>query len=172
MTATTALTLYQIEDHLAALIDSVDMVPDDEPGLLAELEEDIARTLELELKKVDGVSHMLAHFESQAQFAAAEIKRLQASKKRYERAGERLEAYVRGAMQLAGRDKLEGETSTLQIRKNPAAVYISNCDAIPAEYQVISTSVSVDKARVSKALKAGVVVPGAELVQGERLERR
>ena len=170
--AINALTLYQIEDHLTALIDSVDMVPDDEPGLLAELEADIARTLEMELRKVDGVCHMLAHFESHAQFAAAEIKRLQSAKKRYERASERLEAYVRAAMDLAGMRKLEGETSTLAIRTNPAAVYISNFESIPAEFQVISTTVSIDKDRVKKALRAGVEVPGAELIHGERLERR
>jgi len=172
MTATAAMTLYQIEDRLCALLDSVECVPEDEPGLLAELEEDIARTLQAQLRKVDGITRMLAHFESQAEFAAAEIKRLQAAKKRFERAAERLESYVRDAMDVAQVRKLEGETSALAIQQNPAAVFITSFEDVPAGYKVVKTEISIDKAAVKKAIQSGVAVPGAELVRGDRLVRR
>ncbi len=167
MTTANALTLYQIEDRLAALIDSIECVPDDEPGLLAELEEDIARTLEQELRKVDSVHHMLAHFESQAAFAAAEVKRLQLRKARFERAGERLAAYVGAAMELAGKTRIEGDTTTFKLAKNPPSVLILDEAAVPACYKThVPESWTVRKADVARDLKKGIAVPGADLSEG------
>ncbi len=91
------------------------MVPDDEPALKAELEEQIARLVAAEIAKVDGVSRMLAHFENQAAFAAQEIKRLQERKRAFERSYERLESCAKLAMEAAGKTKLEGTTSTLAL---------------------------------------------------------
>src|SRR5205823_13690450 len=110
-----------------------------------ELEEMIRRAVQAEIQKVDGISRMLAHFESQAQFAAAESKRLQGRKKAFERAGERLELYVRSAMELAGVKKLEGQTTTLSLRVAPASVLISDFEAVPAEYKEIRTEVVINK---------------------------
>src|ERR1041385_4003707 len=90
----TPKTLYAIEDELLAYLNSVEMIPDDEPGLRSELEEQIAQLLLAERNKVDAVNGMLAHFESQAELAAAEIKRLQDRKKSFEHAYERLEDCV------------------------------------------------------------------------------
>jgi hypothetical protein len=131
-----------------------------------ELEEAITRAVWAEVQKVDGISHMLAHFESQAQLAAEESKRLQARRKAFERSGERLEGYVRRAMELAGVKKLEGQTTTLSLRVAPASVLITNFDAIPAEYKVIRTEIVINKDAVKKALRGGAEVPGADLSKG------
>lgn len=159
-------TLYDIEYELIYLLDTLDGLQPDDIEARVELEEALTRAVRAEIKKVDGISHMLAHFESQAQLAAAESKRLQLRKKAFERSGERLEIYVRNAMALAGVKKLEGETTTLSLRNAPASVLITNFEAVPAEYKEIRTEVVVDKDSVKKALKGGTKVPGAELSEG------
>jgi hypothetical protein len=93
-------TLYQIEDELLTVLDTVELVPDEKLALKAELEEQIARMIAAEIAKVDGVSRMLAHFENQAAFAAQEIKRLQDRKRAFERSYERLESCVKLTMEV------------------------------------------------------------------------
>jgi hypothetical protein len=159
-------TLYEIEYELSYLLDTLEGLLPEEQETRVELEEAITRAVRFEIQKVDGISHMLAHFESQAQLAAEESKRLQARRKAFERSGERLEGYVRRAMDLAGVKKLEGQTTTLSLRVAPASVVITNFDAIPAEYKEIRTEVVVNKDAVKKALKGSAEVPGADLSKG------
>jgi hypothetical protein len=161
-----ACTLYEIEYELIYLLDTLEGLLPEEEEMRLELEEAITRAVRSEIQKVDGISHMLAHFESQAQLAAAEGKRLQARRKAFERSGERLEGYVRSAMDLAGVRKLEGQTTTLSLRIAPASVLITNFDAVPAEYKEIRTEVVINKDAVKKALKGGAEVPGADLSEG------
>jgi hypothetical protein len=163
---TTTCTLYEIEYELIYLLDTLEGLLPEEEETRVELEEAITRAVWAEIQKVDGISHMLAHFESQAQLAAEESKRLQARRKAFERSGERLEGYVRRAMELAGVKKLEGQTTTLSLRVAPASVLITNFDAIPAEYKVIRTEIVINKDAVKKALKGGSEVPGADLSKG------
>ena len=159
-------TLYEIEYELIYLLDTLEgLLPEEEQARL-EIEEMIRRAVQAEIRKVDGISHMLAHFESQAQLAAAEGKLLQARKKAFERAGERLEFYVRSAMDLSGVKKLEGQTTTLSLRAAPASVLITNFEAIPAEYKEIRTETVINKDALKKALRSGKKVYGASLSEG------
>ena len=159
-------TLYEIENELLFLLDTLEGLEPADEEIRAELEEAITRAIEIEIRKVDRISHMLAHFESQAELAAAEGKLLQARKKAFERAGERLEFYVRSAMDFSGVKKLEGQTTTLSLRAAPASVLITNFEAIPAEYKEIRTEVVINKDAVKRALKGGMEVPGADLSTG------
>ena len=159
-------TLYEIEYELTYLLDTLEGLLPEEEQMRLELEEAITRAVRAEIQKVDGISHMLAHFESQAQLAAAESKRLQARKKAFERSGERLELYVRKAMELAGVKKLEGQTTALALRVAPVSVLITDFDAVPAEYKEIRTEVVINKDAVKKALRGGAEVPGADLSKG------
>ena len=158
-------TLYQIEDELLVALDTIEMVPDEEPALKGELEEQIVRLIASEIAKVDEVSRMLAHFDNQAAFAAQEIKRLQDRKRAFERSYERLESCAKLAMEVAGKTKLEGTTSTLALRKSPTSVFLRNFDQVPPEYFSVKIERWVDKDKVKRALKAGIEVPGAELVE-------
>jgi phage host-nuclease inhibitor protein Gam len=156
-------TLYEIEYELLYLLDSLEGLAPEDDEMSLELDAAITRAVRAEIEKVDGISHMLAHFESQAELAAAESKRLQSRKKAFERSGERLELYVRRAMEIAGAKKLEGQTTTLSLRIAPPSVLISNFEAVPAQYKEIRTEVVINKDAVKKALRSGREVPGAEL---------
>ena len=158
-------SLYEIIDHLGALLDTLDMVASDEERKAIEAE--INAYCVAEVRKVDGIAGYLAHCEAQQQFAAAEIKRLQARKGVYEGRQERLEEYCIRVMEDAKVKKLEGKTATLWLRACPSSVQILDEAAIPADYKVSRTETSVDKKAVKAALEADVDVPGADLIIGK-----
>ncbi len=59
---------------------------------------------------------------------------------------------------------------TLTRRKNPPRVEILNEDEIPQLYRKMELVEKIDKQGIAKALKDEFIVPGARLVQTERLE--
>jgi hypothetical protein len=154
-------SLYEIVDYLEALLVSIDMIEDE--ALRAEAEREIDLYLQAEVKKVDRITSYLAHLEAQQAMAAAEIKRLQDRKRAAERAQERVEASVMRVMVLWGMPKMEGRTSTLQLKSCPASVEVINQALVPQEFIRTTISESVDKTAAKAALKCGEV-PGLKLI--------
>ena len=96
-----ALSLYAIEDQLAALVDTLEIVPvDQEDELVARLGEALAHAVE----KRDSMGRFLAHLDDQISFADAEIKRLEERKQSFARILERTESYVVRIIQSLGQD--------------------------------------------------------------------
>lgn len=182
-------TLYDIQDHIAALIESAETVA---PEQEAEFLQDFQHWLEARGEKVDSVAQFMCHLESQIDLAKSEIERLRDRKHAYEIALERLKSYVVRVMEASGQKKLEGHTVTLSIRKCPASVEIVNEPEISPDYKVVSLSlparlleqvldaidfnlagkvlerssdkdVTVDKRALLDALKAKTPVSGARL---------
>ena len=140
---TTALTLYDIEGHLAALAESVETVtPEQEQEFL----EDFKAALTSAAEKRDRVAHHLAHLEHQQEFAAKEISRLQKFKKEREAAQARLEGYVSYCIRSQGKDKdgkykkLEGDTTVMFLRGCAASVEVTDIDAVPLDYQSVTVT--------------------------------
>jgi hypothetical protein len=99
--AVTAASLYLIEDQLAALIETAELVsPEQEQEFRGEFQ--VALTAAVE--KRDRVGQFLAHLEQQIAFARFEIDRLRQRKATCERALERLENYVIGTIENLGTD--------------------------------------------------------------------
>jgi Siphovirus Gp157 len=137
-TVTIALTLYDIEEHLIALTESVETVTADQEQ---EFLEDFQAALTSAAEKRDRVAYHLAHLEQQQAFAAKEISRLQKFKKEREAAQARLEAYVSYCIEAQGKDKagkykkLEGNTTVMFLRSCPASLEVHDLDAVPLDYQ-------------------------------------
>jgi len=131
-------SLYAVEEHLAALTDTVELVaPDQEQQFLSEFQ--VALTTAAE--KRDRVANFLAHLEAQQTFAAAEISRLQALKKHYAAVEERLEGYVTYVIQSLGKDakgkyrKLEGKTTVMFLAGVPTSVDVFDHASVPLDYK-------------------------------------
>jgi len=138
--AVTAAPLYAIEDHLAALIETAELVsPEQEQEFRAEFQTAIAAAVD----KRDRVGQFLAHLEQQISFARFEIDRLRQRKATFERVMARLENYVIETIENLGTDskgkyrKLEGTTTTFSVRACPPSVEITNETAIPSEYKML-----------------------------------
>lgn len=158
-------SLYEIQDHLQALFDSVDMI--DSPELREQAELDIQRYLEASVRKVDGVANYLSLCEGQQATTKAEIKRLEERAAAWEAREERVRKYVQDVMEKAGEKKLEGQTNTFLLRAAPASVVILDEAEIPAEFKRTTVTVQVDKDAIKKAINAGQDVSGADLSMGK-----
>ena len=138
--AVTAAQLYVIEDHLAALIETAELVsPEQEQEFRAEFQTALTAAVD----KRDRVGQFLAHLEQQIDFAKFEIDRLRQRKATCERALARLEDYVIGTIENLGTDskgkyrRLEGKTTTFSLRACPPSVEVTDESAIPAEYKLL-----------------------------------
>jgi hypothetical protein len=140
-----ALTLYQIEETLGALVDTLDIVPaDQEEELVARIGEAMIQAID----KRDNMGRFLAHVDAQIEFASAEIKRLQDRKQMFERVLERTESYVVRVVKSLGLNpkgrwqRLEGRTVTFGLRKSPASVAIDDDTVVPAAYRKATIKLS------------------------------
>jgi hypothetical protein len=134
------LSLYALESDLGALLECAETVtPEQEAQYRAELAEALQKTTE----KRDRVAQFLAHCESQAELAKAEIKRLQDRRQFFERAAERMKSYVSWIIREMGPDekgawrKLEGKTATLSLRKMPDVLQVDDEASIPPKFKTL-----------------------------------
>jgi hypothetical protein len=156
------MTLYEISDHLVALLDTVDLCETDTQR--AECEAEIDRTIEAQLNKVDNVNRFFSYLESQTDLAEREIKRIKARGAVFANLYERLEQYVIRGMQIRNLRKIEGDTSKLTLRTNTPGVEIDDEAAVPAKFKtIIPATFTIDKRSIKKAIDAGEDVPGAHL---------
>ena len=132
-------TLYEFEDNLQALVNSIDLA--EEPSARESVLEEIGQALRRASEKRDAVAAFLNHCELQRRFADAEIARIEKRKASIARVQYELESYlVRVVEQYAtpdrrGVQRLEGNFSSLRIQKNPDSVLITDVGAIPSAFK-------------------------------------
>lgn len=195
------LTLYDTEEQLQALLDTEDLVSQDQAE---EFQLALKTALQSNKDKRDGVVKFLAHCDSQVQLAETEIKRLRERAERFDSASTRLRAYVVAVFKLIHAPdekgkypKLEGQTCSLGLQRNPASVDITDEDAVPEKYKEVTLTLpaevvaqigtelafsdsammapwidargraSVKKTAVGRDLKNDIEVPGARMKDGE-----
>jgi hypothetical protein len=160
--------LWKIEDELQALLDSLDVCPEELKG---ELEQRIARYLGAEIEKVDRVGAVLSSLDGVAANAKTEIERLRARQQAAEKAAARLEAYVLHV--LRGRDgkPLKGRNVTFSVRHSEALI-IDDPGAVPDKWKRTTVAIDIPKDPIKKAIKAGEDIPGVHVEQREDLQRK
>ncbi len=133
-----ARTLYDLESHLAALLDTEEVVPED---LEREYALELHATLVGTAAKRDRVGQFLQHLKSQIAFAHTEVSRLQQREVRYTAALNRLQGYVTTVIESLGKDskgarkKLEGTTLTLSLHGCVQRVDLPDEEAVPSKYK-------------------------------------
>ena len=160
--------LWQIEEDLAALLDSVDICPDE---LRPELEERIAQYVGYEVDKVDRVNAVLTSLDHVAQNAKAEIERLRVRQQAAQRASDRLSEYVIHLIRRRDGKPLNGRNVTFSIRKSEALI-ITDPNAVPDEWKRTTVTVDIPKDPVKRALKGGAAIPGVAIEERENLMRK
>ena len=116
-------TLYELEDNLQALVNSIELAEDpaDRESILEEIGQALRRTVE----KRDAVMAFLRHCQAQQKFADSEIERIQKRKASIARLQEELETHLVQVVERyakpdrRGVQRLEGNFSSLRIQKNP-----------------------------------------------------
>lgn len=164
-------TLDSICQEVATVVASLDDCPE---VLREEMERRVAEHIEKDLDlpaKVNAVAAYLRQLQAEAEHLQGRAEELDAKAKAKRRRIERFKGYVLGAMQRNGLHALKGQEATLSRRKSER-VEVIDCEAVPSEYKVVTTTTSVVKDRIKVAIKRGESVPGARIVQGESLQVR
>jgi hypothetical protein len=132
-------TLYELEDTLQALVNTIDLAED--PSVQEMILDEIGQTLQRTKEKRDRVVAFLRHCEQQQEFADAEVERIQKRKRLIARVHQTLESYlVRIIDEFAEPDRrgvkrLEGNFSSMRLQKNPESVVITDDQALPVAWK-------------------------------------
>jgi hypothetical protein len=144
---TVGRNLYDIEQHLAALVDSVETVdPEEEQQFLVDFQAAMTSARD----KRDRVAHFFANCEALIAGYDREIARLKALKGTFEGAIERMEGMVIGVIKGLGTDakgkyqKLEGDVSRFSVRRNPASITILDEAAVPTRFKSVSVTLPAE----------------------------
>jgi hypothetical protein len=170
-----ACTLYELEDNLQALANSIALT-EDQPTRQLILDE-IGQALRRTKEKRDAVVAFLKHCELQRKFADAEIARIEKRKAFIANVEEQLENYVVQLIEQfappdrKGVQRLEGNVSSIRIQKNPDSVLITDLNAIPPAYKHVTVNMPAD---VWEALLVRVGTEDRQVFEShvEKLESR
>lgn len=153
-------SLYDLSNELALINDE-----------LAESGGELPDELEIRLdslslsfnQKVEGIVKWSKNLEGRESALDKEIARLCERKKATENLRDRLKKYMLESMQRAGKTKVEMDTFTVAIQKNPASLEVVDPEAVPATYKTIRQEVVLDRRQMLDDLKAGKPLEGAKL---------
>ena len=162
--------LYEIvryRSELERLADSGEVPPEEIADTLQALDGDIK-------EKAVQVAAFTRNLESSAEAIREAGLAMIARAERLERRAEGIRSYLLFQCQCAGITKIEAPWFVMSVRKNPPSVVIEDEILIPAELMVTPDPPPKrpNKVAIGAKLKAGEDVPGARLMQTERLEIR
>ena len=140
-------SLYNIEDGLLALIDSEELVSEEQER---EFQTALAKQFRKAVAKRDAVGQFIRHCETMAEASKSEETRLRDRRKFYERAAEKMRGYVKSILETLGPDergswrRLEGNTFSFFLRDNNPSIRIIDPQAIPDRFKDITMTVPAD----------------------------
>jgi len=185
-------TLYQIEDHLEALVNAIALA--EEPLACDVILEEIGQAVREAREKRDAVVGFLKHCADQERFAEAEVERIQKRKAFIAQVRVELERYLTQIIERfaipdrRGIRRLEGNFSSMRIQRNPDSVLIADDQALPVAWKDIVITMPAyswealfqrldleDRAEFEKKVKKTEFKPdkrsiGCELKKGEEIE--
>jgi hypothetical protein len=185
-------TLYEIEDHLDALVNTMALA--EEPAVREVILDEIGQAVRAAKEKRDAVVGFLRHCADQESFADAEIERIQKRKAFIARVRGELERYLTQIIERfaqpdrRGIRRLEGNFSSMRIQKNPDSVLITDDRALPVAWKDIVITMPAyswealfqrldleDRAVFEQEVKKAEFKPdkrsiGCELKKGEQIE--
>ncbi|EDN7865045.1 hypothetical protein GJ150_14700 [Listeria monocytogenes] len=157
-------TLYSIQGKYQQLLNLAEQL---DPELLKDTLESIDDELET---KAENVAFVIKELEGQSLVLETETKRLDERKNTINNNVKRLKQSLFDAMITAKKQKIKTNLFTLDIRKNPPSVIVE--DESKLLNYLIEQPKKIDKTKLGDDLKKGIEVPGAKIIQTERLQIR
>lgn len=136
---------------------------------IADTLESISGDLEV---KATNVAYVIRNLEANAEQIKLAEKQMADRRKSIEKKADAIREYLKTNMQRCGITKIESPHFVLSLKKNPHKLIIDDAGAIPCELYVYPEPPAPypNNELIKDMLKAGEVVNGAHLEQGERLE--
>lgn len=160
-------SLYQISTEMDQLLEAVASADGE---LTPELEAQIAQVNTALVEKTDGIVAWVNYQEDLIEMATKRIKDFQEFILRTNAKLGNLDKYVDSCLKKAGTNKLEGKLYSITKRKPSQVVNVFDETLIPMDFiNIPEPKPTVQKAEISKALKAGKEVPGARLEESQNV---
>ena len=155
------MSLYELDNKLKACIqlDEEHVVSVDD-GEILNLQQFEALQMERD-KKIEGMCCYIKNLMADVVAYEAEEKRMRECRAAKEREVDRCKSYLAGA--LYG-EKFETPRCKISWRKSEIC-NVLNIDAVPEEFKRTKVTIDADKTAIKKAIKAGMEIPGAEVIQ-------
>ncbi|EAF0712317.1 TPA: siphovirus Gp157 family protein [Listeria monocytogenes] len=157
-------TLYSIQEKYQQLLNLAEQL---DPETLKDTLESIDDELET---KAENVSFIIKELEGQSLILEKETKRLAERKNTINNNVKRLKQSLFDAMITVNKQKIKTNLFTLDIRKNPPSLIVE--DESKLLNYLIEQPKKLDKTKLGDDLKKGIEVPGAKIIQTERLQIR
>ena len=165
-------SLYDISNEMRDiynLLESGEGVDFETGEIKEEVQNALALTQQnLQAKAID-YGYIIKSLGDELELYTKEIKRLNERKKQIESLQEKLEENLTRAMQEFGIVEIKGKTIRLSFRKSES-VEIVNVDLIPDDFKIVKTLIEPDKKYIKQAIKDGVKVEGARIVEKQNLQ--
>lgn len=160
-------TLYELTATYEGLMDCL-YDEDWDPETLVDTLDGIEGEIE---EKAENYAKIMKQMELDIAGYDAEEKRMAAKRRALENRKERLKNALYEAMKAVGRPKFKTALFSFGIQNNPPSLAIADRATVPEKY-LIPQDPKIDKKAIIAELKAGTVIEGMRLVQGESLKIR
>lgn len=121
-------------------------------------------------EKVENTAKLIKNIKAEAEMIKLEEQRLASRRRSMENKEARIKAYIEEQLKVAGIDKVKTTLFTVGFQNNPPSVELVCEELIPEKYVIITKN--FDKKAILADIKAGVLVPGAEIKQTRSLRIR
>jgi predicted nuclease with TOPRIM domain len=133
--------------------------------------QDTLESIEEEIHdKAENIAKLVKNINADVDALKSEEKRLADRRKSLENKVTHLKEYLQNQLEVAGLDKVKRPTLTVSIQNNPPSVKVID-EKLLSDY-MIPVEPRLDKKAILTALKEGMEVSGAELVQGRSVRIR
>ncbi len=162
--------LFQLSSHYQRLMDKINNIEEIDTDLMDDLE-NINDSLE---NKILNYASIIKELEAKADAIKKAILSMEKRVESLTKGAERLTEFVKNEMKNCDKKKIENEYHHLALVKNNPKVEYIDKSILPREYwrHKIKEIIEPDTTAISKALKEGISIPGAILIQDVRLTIR
>lgn len=158
-------SIYNVHQEYRNIVDEIV----ENGGEVTESLEQALSTTKQELEVAASQFSLLTReMDNQALSIQAEIERLQDYKKHIEGTSAKIKEQIKNAMLAAEIQKIKGELVSISFRKSEATV-IDDETLIPLIYKDQKTVYNINKTDIKNAIKSGVNVPGARIVENKNI---
>lgn len=155
------MSLYELDTKIKGCIQlDAEHVVDTEDGEIFDLQQFEALQMERD-QKIEGMCCYIKNLMAEVVAYEAEEKRMRERRAAKEREIDRCKGYLAGV--LYG-EKFETPRCKISWRKSEIC-NVLNIDAVPDEFKRTKVTVDADKTAIKKAIKGGMEIPGAEVIQ-------
>jgi len=117
--------------------------------------------------KIDSYDYVIRKMSHAAEFYKERAQFFTKFSKSCENVGKKIKDSLKFRMLEMGLEELLGNEIRFKLRNNKPSVFIKDESLVPDKYRIAVTTYKIDNDKILADLKAGVDVPGAEILQSK-----